>query len=111
MWVASSSGFISVVQHLEKPDFLLVRARARKDLQSLFDDNRIFEIKEADYRYRIEVNKQEFAEIMVNQIKNINYPNFKSHISTLDDQRDKLAHYHDIWYVMRRYGKELENIR
>lgn len=106
MWIASKSGFVSVVQHFEKKDMLLVRARVRKDLQSLFDNQRIFELDDADYRYRIEVSKQEFAEIMVNQIKDIDYPNFKNRIAAQSSQEDKLGAYHDIWRVMWQYGKE-----
>lgn len=106
MWIASKTGFISVVQHLEKHDILLVRARVRKDLQSLFDNKRIFELEVADYRFRVEVSKQEFAEIMVNQIKDIDYPNFKNHIAAKGDQVDKLGAYQDIWRTMWQYGKE-----
>ncbi|RPA70295.1 hypothetical protein EF405_03195 [Cyclobacteriaceae bacterium YHN15] len=106
MWIASKSGFVSVVQHFEKQDMLLVRARVRKDLQSLFDNKRIIELDYADYRFRVEVSKQEFAEIMVNQIKDIDYPNFKNHIAAKGEQVDKLGAYHDIWRIMWHYGKE-----
>lgn len=108
MWIASKSGFVSVVQHFEKKDMLLVRARVRKDLQSLFDNKRIFELEEADYRFRVEVSKQEFAEIMVNQIKDIDYPNFKNSIAAQSGQADKLEAYHDIWKTLWQYGKEKE---
>lgn len=108
MWIASKSGFISVVQHFAKQDMLLVRARVRKDLQSLFDNKRIFELEDADYRFRVEVSKQEFAEIMVNQIKDIDYPNFKNRIAAQSGQADKLDAYHDIWRTMWQYGKDKE---
>ncbi|TVP43073.1 MAG: hypothetical protein EA341_18780 [Mongoliibacter sp.] len=107
MWIASTNGFISIVQHWDKPDTLLVRARVRKDLLSIFSELRIIEIPNADYRFRVLVSKNEFAELMFNQVMGIDYPNFKNRIATSDSQKDKLDIYHQIWSIMFNYAKRL----
>ncbi len=107
MWIASTNGFISIVQHWDKPDTLLVRARVRKDLLSIFSKRRIIEIPEADYRFRVLVSKNEFAELMFNQIKKIDYPNFKDRIVQSDSHKEKLDVYYQIWSIMFNYAKRL----
>jgi hypothetical protein len=106
MWIASTNGFISIVQHYDQPDTLVVRARVVQDLQSIFDNKRILETKEADYRYRVLVKKQEMAGIIVKMIKDIDYPNFKNQIAIHPGQKDKLHAYHEIWEVMADYASQ-----
>ncbi|ERM80782.1 hypothetical protein P872_20990 [Rhodonellum psychrophilum GCM71 = DSM 17998] len=108
MWIASTFGFISIVQHWDQTDTFLVRARLKKDLQLLFDDKRILEIPSADYRYRVLVKKQEMADVLVKMIKDIDYPNFKNEIASLPEQRDKLSAYHEIWGLMKDHSEQLK---
>jgi hypothetical protein len=50
-----------------------------------------------DYKYRIEVSRDEFAEAMKQEIAEIDYPNFKDSISSNDpDYADAL---HSIWGI------------
>jgi hypothetical protein len=105
MWIASTSGFFSIVQHRDFPDQFLVRARVKKDLENLFEPERIIQTPEADYHWRVMITKEEASEIFLRQFQEINYPNFKSAIAQTPDQRDKLQAYHDIWGVMWNYSK------
>ncbi|UJP65462.1 hypothetical protein [Mongoliitalea daihaiensis] len=107
MWIASTDGFISIVQHRELPDMLMVRARVQKDLLSLFSSEQIVEILDADYRFRVLVPKKEMAAIVAQKILDLDYPNFKSKVARVPSQKDKLAAYHEIWGVMWSYGKQL----
>ncbi|QYH41020.1 hypothetical protein GYM62_20275 [Algoriphagus sp. NBT04N3] len=107
MWIASKNGFLSVVQHREKPDQVLVRARVRKDLETIFPDESIIETPEGDYRFRVFVSKQAAVEIISQQVWDIDYPNFKNAISDTPDQKDKLNAYHEIWAVMWNYAKRI----
>ncbi len=91
MWIASTNGFISIVQHWDQKDTLLVRARVVNDLHALFDSSRILETKDADYRYRAMVKKQEMAIILIKMIKTIDYHNFKNEVATISDQMDTLS--------------------
>ncbi len=105
MWIASKNGFVSIVQHRDKPDQVLFRARVRKDLESLFPGEKIMVTPDADYGYRVYVSKQEAVEIITQQVMEIDYPNFKNAIAQNPEQRDKLSAYHDIWGVMWDYAK------
>lgn len=106
MWIASKNGFISIVQHRDKPDQVLFRARVRKDLESLFSENEIIDTPEADYGFRVFLSKQRAVEIISRQVQEIDYPNFKNAIAQNQEQRDKLHAYHDIWGVMWNYAKK-----
>lgn len=108
MWIASKDGFVSIVQNRDLMDTLMVRARVKKDLLSLFAEERIVETPEADYRFRVLVPKREMANMLAERIMDINYPNFKSEIVGIQEQRDKLSAYHDIWSVMWNYGKQVK---
>ncbi len=35
MWITTTRGFFSVLAHCDQPEMVLVRARAREDLESL----------------------------------------------------------------------------
>lgn len=106
MWIASTDGFISIVQHRELPDMLMVRARVRKDLLSLFKEEQIIETLDADYRFRVLVPKKEMAVLVAQKILDLDYPNFKSKVARIPSQKDKLTVYHEIWGVMWEYGKK-----
>ena len=80
MWIFTNRGFLSAVQHLDRPGYLLVRARFRDDLEAILGDVEVFETPEADYRFRCEIPQTEFAEIMRQQMLRIDYPNFKNSI-------------------------------
>ncbi|TFV96172.1 hypothetical protein E4S40_08080 [Algoriphagus kandeliae] len=105
MWIASKNGFISIVQHRDMPDQVLLRARVKKDLESLFPSEEIIATPEADYGFRVFVSKEKAVEIISKQVMDIDYPNFKNAIAKIPNQRDKLDAYHDIWGVMWNYAK------
>lgn len=106
MWIASTDGFISIVQHREFPDTLLVRARVQKDLLCLFPEAAILETLDADYRFRVLVSKKDVAALIAQKILDLDYPNFKNKIANVPSQKDKLTAYHEIWEVMWQYGKQ-----
>ncbi|PSL05655.1 hypothetical protein [Cecembia rubra] len=105
MWIASKDGFVSIVQHRDLMDTLMVRARVKMDLLSLFTEERILETPDADYRFRVLVPKREMAAIFAEKIKEITYPNFKNEIAQIQSQRDKFSVYHKIWKLMWDYSK------
>ncbi|WP_144605446.1 hypothetical protein [Algoriphagus algorifonticola] len=106
MWIASKNGFLSVVQHREKPDQVVVRARVRKDLEAIFHEGSIIETPDGDYRFRVFISKQEAVALIAKQVQDIDYPNFKNAIAQTPQQRDKLSAYHDIWTVMWNYAQD-----
>jgi len=105
MWLMTQYGFYSIVQHKDDSEKFLVRARVRLDLDRLKDlaalTTEIVELKDADYRYRIEISRNEMLRVLKLLGDAINYPNFKDRIADLPDQKPRLSQYHDVWATMR----------
>lgn len=109
MWIASKSGFYSIVQTRDNQRLLMVRARAEKDLIKL--KNNVVALKnheihftiDADYRFRMIVTRDELHELMQFLTEEIDYPNFKDKIQVTPDQKDKLTSYSKIWSTMYDY--------
>jgi len=106
MWIMNTDGFFSVV----KDDFckrgqLVVRARRRGDLESLIKSAmdfgiikskvKIHKFDEADYLYRIYLNRTIFAEYLSMSGMFIDYPNFKATLQKGDIDRHKA--YYGCW--------------
>lgn len=96
MWVMTTEGFYSVVKHRHNRHWLLVRARAKEDLEKLVEridqlpsglaDGRplrgqIRSVSPSDYEYRMWVERVAMARIMDEVTSTIDYDNFKSAVS------------------------------
>jgi hypothetical protein len=102
MWLATQHGFYSIVQ--KESDLYFVRARVRHDLVNLLTlldwDLEIHQWEQADYRFRIILNREQLLEVMVHLGSALDYPNFKGRIYEHNEQFHKLGAYHKIWSVM-----------
>lgn len=108
MWIITRIGLFSVV---EKPwdrgqGTLTVRARVRKDLETLRDDflpelGPIAEDPDADYRFRAQAPRPAFADAMRLLVMAINYDNFKDEVAERQGS-NRAALYHDVWDVLYR---------
>ena len=81
MWLFTKNSFISVVQHRQQPDNVLVRARVRKHLEKLFPHRgkEIYADSSADYKYRLLISKRELSEVVSDYILcGLDYDNFKA---------------------------------
>jgi len=78
VWLFTTKGYLSIVQHSDYKDCLLVRARVRDHLLALFPAEDIVETIDADYRYRATVSRKVVQQVLADQIEAIDYPNFKS---------------------------------
>ncbi len=109
MWIASKFGFYSIVQTRENDDIFMVRTRAEKDLQNLknsisaLKEHEIKDTKQADYHFRLLVNREELSQLMQFFATEIDYPNFKGKVYKVANQKDKLPFYHGIWEIMHNY--------
>ncbi|MGI9021357.1 MAG: hypothetical protein ACR2G3_11685 [Solirubrobacterales bacterium] len=84
MWLFTTQGFYSVVAHRNDAAKVIVRARAREDLEALknqIPSLRIFEDAEADYRYRAVVDHEKWVAAVAILAAGIDYPNFKSAVA------------------------------
>jgi hypothetical protein len=109
MWIFSKNGFFSVTQNAQRRDLIQIRARAKKDLQSLkdayahLDRSPIIETAQADYRWRLVVQRWKWELVAGKLMADIDYCNFKGKIATIPDQRDKCRMLHDIWDLHHEY--------
>ncbi len=103
MWIFTKHGFYSAVQHTDKANVVLVRARFKGDLESLCKTYDITpEVKytpAADYLYRMEFKKELWSEIVAKEAADIDYPNFKSEVH---DGTERDTAYMGCWASLRR---------
>jgi len=104
MWLFTSEGFYSVVAHRRDPDRLLVRARAREDLEALKEqipNLRISSDRTADYRWRAVVTRGEWIAAIAQLATEIDYENFKNSVADRQGpERERL--YARVWAEMRK---------
>lgn len=92
MWVMTNIGFFSIVQKEKdkKAGMLTVRARVLDDLEALRQHTpamgKVVTSENSDYRYRVRVKKENFAEALGNIAKAIDYSNFKDEVLTVQGQ-------------------------
>lgn len=102
MWLFTTQGFYSVVAHRDEPDKLLVRSRAREDIEALhrqIPDLEPFEDPDADYRWRAVVSRAEFERAVTQLVAAIDYPNFKSAVGDRHSP-ERSALYEEVWWKM-----------
>lgn len=102
MWVFLNDAFVSAVQHRSDPGLLVVRARFAQDLNRLFPKAKVTSSDATDYRFRVIVKREEFAQVMFDRAMSIDYGNFK------DSVPEKWRHdvYAGVWSVMWRAQSE-----
>lgn len=101
MWVFTTRGFISAVQHRDNHEMLMVRARTEQALDELANMTRkeISRTPSADYPFRLVVDREMFNAWLANEVDNIDYGNFKNAAHVLGDPSydDALM---DVWSAM-----------
>jgi hypothetical protein len=106
MWVITTRGFYSVVQHRTEPNKVLVRARCEEDIRALEDIVGIepFSLDSSDYEWRIEMPMAVWLKAMTEITLDIDYDNFKNAVK--DAQGSKRANvYMSVWSVLLRLEK------
>lgn len=105
MWIFQNNSFLSVVAHRDQPGMLLVRSRIKGDIERALPNSEVFEIEDADYRYRAIVSVQDLQTAMAEAIAKIDYPNFKNSVK----ESERHDAYMGVWSVMARafgaYGR------
>jgi hypothetical protein len=103
MWALVDTGFISVVEHREDPNVLLVRSRVREDITRTFGtDIEIEELPGADYLFRAKVDRQRVADTMWEKVMTLDYD---SHVKDVAIKRSapsagRSAAYYATWTAM-----------
>ena len=96
MWLFTTQGFYSVVAHRRDPGRLIVRARAREDLEVLREqipELRIYSDPDADYRWRGVVTRAEWVAAVAELATELDYDNFKRAVADRQGrERERLYH-------------------
>ena len=101
MWLMTDFGFFSIVKK-EGEEHLTVRARKKEDLLNLKErylpSAGAIEVSDyTDYRYRVHVRREVFAEALRDIAMDIDYPNFKSSVAAKQGKARARA-YEDVWH-------------
>ena len=111
MWVFTTRGFFSIVEHKKDPNRVVIRARIRKDIEkvkTLFEEmgleaSDILESLNSDYKYRIFAGRIDWASVMTQLITDMEYTNFKNAVYEVDSREIRVKRheaYLDIWAIM-----------
>lgn len=99
MWVCLNNAFFSIVKDNFNKNNLLVRARDAESIPNVFGEMTVLVTPDRDYMYRVSLPRETVAQVIAENIANINYGNFK------DSVKDKMLAntYSNVWYEMYKY--------
>ena len=102
MWIFNKDGYFSAVQHRDKPDHVMVRARRKEDIEALANalGTEAELTPDADYAYRVTVPKSDFADYMQASVLDLDYPNFKDACA---GHGARAQAYMGVWSVMNDF--------
>jgi hypothetical protein len=92
----TSDCFLSIVSKDCARDELLVRARRKGDIEKIFPGAVVRRDVNADYLYRAPVKRALVEQAMAEEVRRINYPNFKNSVHEDDLHRAYLR----VWMDM-----------
>ncbi len=105
MWLFTKRGFLSAVQADFDPSVILVRARAERDLQAINNwmarkgksEGQIEETPEADYQWRMLVDRRAWTSYVAAQAAGIDYTNYKNAAMQEDPSAARAEYLHNVW--------------
>lgn len=98
MWVLLNDSFLSIVQHREHPEKLLVRSRIKGDIERAIPSAEVFEMESADYYFRAVVDREVVKSALRAAVDRIDYDNFKGSIR----DHGRHAAYFQVWSVLEK---------
>jgi hypothetical protein len=101
MWVFTDKGFVSIVEHREDPETLVVRSRFAGHIRNLFPGAKVIKTPDADYLYRAFLPRQAVKEKLAESVQDIDYPNFKNSI----DESPYHEACKDVWSALYRHQR------
>lgn len=114
MWIATTAGFFSAVQHRDDHDQLMIRARSHADLVNLTAvamghldvwPPEITETGHADYPYRVTMSRRDWAACVTELIAGVDYDNFKNAVAKTNPKRSH-GPYMQVWSALHAIERE-----
>lgn len=104
MWLFLNDSFVSIVEHHDDPDTMLVRGRFRGDAARFLGVpmSHEVELSEADYRFRVLARRADVEKAILKEVRRVRYPNFKDSITA---QWRKLVAM-EVWTTLHRAQRE-----
>lgn len=100
MWLFTSNSIVSIVDKGDTSgQTLLVRARKAGDIEQLFPDAKVQVGGGTDYQYRSRIDRERVAQVVADQIRSINYSNFKNTVT----DHDRHNAYLGVWREMYEF--------
>lgn len=102
MWLVTTQGFYSVVEHRDDPEILIVRCRVQEDLVNLREQIPtlgIFSDTGADYRWRAQVTRSEWLAALLELGHHIDYDNFKNAVKR-EQGEERAQVYMEVWSAL-----------
>lgn len=102
MWIMTTRGFYSAVQHRDFPTRLLIRARCKEDIDNLHDllpNSKPYRHDYSDYEWRLDCTVAEWAGALASMALDIDYANFKNAVSR-EQGAKRASVYHQVWSLL-----------
>lgn len=98
MWICLNRSFLSIVTPTGEPHspVLLVRARRKGDIESVFPGAKVSRTPKRDYLFRALIPREEIARAIADEVAHLDYSNFKGSVKN-DELHDAFA---KVWRVM-----------
>jgi len=119
MWVFTKHGFMSAVQTSNDDQKIMVRSRDKTHLDSLIREYdlmadsaepvQVIESPDSDYRFRIILSRNDWANLITVLACDVDYPNFKNEVYRLQGQSAYEHALHKIWEIMYRTQSPQKN--
>jgi hypothetical protein len=108
MWLFTRHAFLSIIQHRDQPDMLMVRARVKGDIEHYFPDASVIRLDDADYLYRAVIPRKAVVAVMAKAVEQIDYDKFKP---AVEDKRREVYYFSvwDIGYLMQEDLSQEDN--
>ncbi len=109
MWIFLNDAMFSLVEDRKDKMKLVCRARIKGDIERVFPGADVKETTDSDYRFRAWLDRDMVATQIAQEVKRINYDNFKNSIPKEDKKRHDA--YLGVWAVMNRLQEELYGLQ
>lgn len=77
MWLFTTHGFFSIVEHKDDPNCLLVRARVKGDIERYWPHADVQRTDDADYLYRAKLPREDVESAILRIVQDIKYTSYK----------------------------------